>query len=573
MEERKNKEEKNKKLIICLIGVFVVACVFCLLYFNNNKEKYVYSNNDNFKEFSYNIKLSDYIYEITYLDSRIKAAKFVNDQKEDKTEKNNHTIKIVDNIINVQTKNALIKINSIKNPVSVSFVSNYPYAENNGYAYVLNSEGELFRVYYDTAQGKNAAHDTMISYIDKYELPKIESYSVNVESLNGDKDIDFYVVAKTNDGKYYTDYFFVARNSEDNRLNEIKDVSVSNRSSYEVINSYKGLLDAGGGYNYDVKCSENDKTTFHAMTSKVECFNSDDRYIFYKDNLELRIYDTKKNNYYVVNTNNTSSEGYNLVATDEKLIGMTYNDKNNETFFSFTSAQEMYKDKYTFGDVLNINYIAANDENNAYILSLNNEKIVLSTKSNDYQYTYMLYGDNYISLVATDGDMKKIYNSNLQLIIDDFANISDVDINSSNNLIIVKNNKSIITYDKNGKIINTNNKYSKVLSISEDYVIYLDSNKVKYSKNDKDLGTVIELDNSDEVLNAYKSENEIYVSVKNNKVTVTDVWNACEKNDLCNQITKEDIKKYNLGYTYTYNVDTKKIEKYADIVDDVTGFN
>ena len=130
-------------------------------------------------------------------------------------------IKIVDDKVNIITGNAKIKIDSIKNPISVSLISNYSYTETDGFAYVLNDEGKLYRIFYSTDKGENASHDTMYSSVKEYGLPKVESYTINAGYLGDYEDNSFFVIAKTFDNKYYTDFFFIAFNSPQNYFSYI----------------------------------------------------------------------------------------------------------------------------------------------------------------------------------------------------------------------------------------------------------------------------------------------------------------------------------------------------------------
>lgn len=584
MEEKNKNIEDNKsksKVKLYLVIVISILVLVGLGYFIYNKVA------NSYKEYLDTIEISGDAHKITNLSLRLESATFLNNQTEETVYKGpnkyKHTIKIVNNKVVIITENNKIEIESINNPVSVSLISNYSYSETDGIAYVLNDEGKIYRILYSTDQSKNASRDYMYSDVTEYELPKVESYTINAGYLGDYESNSFFVIAKTYDNKYYTDYFFVSFFSPQNYLKEIVDVSLSNQNNYDTVKGYKGLLLDTGGYNYDSKCNTTDTVSFHTTTKKIECYySSSERYILYKDNYELKIYDLQKNKYYIVNITVKNGINYNLVAPNEELVGITYSEQGQEkySFYSLVNGKIMYKNKYEFLDILNKNYLATYDSvgesKSAYVLSTTSEKIVLTEKNKcdngNLFFSDMDNNNNYITLVCVQEEeeyvknIKKIYTSDLKVILDDFKDVTGVYSDKNNNLVIVKNYNKIITYDKSGKVINTNEKYSKVLNVYEDYIIYQDSNNIKYSKDNKELGTVLELKDKEEVSYAFMDANQITITTRSESVTVDDVWNDCKNNYVCEETTKDTIKDCEFGYSYVYDLKTKKTTKYADIV-------
>lgn len=384
--------------------------------------------------------------------------------------------------------------------------------------------------------------------------------------------------------------------------NEYRQVEVEKET---LINNYKGLKEENistyaNSFNCNYSLPEYGNkyvkdVVLKTESSSVDCLDYNEKYILYVDNNKLKVYNSLENKYYVLNFQYLEENDYSLASTYKgDIVGLFYSvpeeNGGNIAFYSIKNDKEMYKDGYYLMSILNDDYIAAsgNDYRSAYVLSTNEEKVLLSKKYEgeglltpiySLVQTYHGENENYIYLTnecnasecpQEDGE-NALYTKDLKLISNDFNQMT---IDKDNHLILL-NGDTITTYDKKGNIISSNNKYKNVLLIEEKYIIYINSNEVILASNNNDIDTMLTLDDGEKIVYSIdvkrddKTENieKFIIDVENKNVTSNEVWNYCSINDNCISEDKEDIESCTFGYTYEYNIKNKSSDKYPNVVE------
>ena len=192
------KKEKNSAYVLITFIIVVILCV--LGYF------YLVKRND---ESGVTIQaVSKDAKEVKGLNEMLSEATFVNGQKEIELEDfdgtMNISVKIENQTIVIRALDKSVNVTKIKDPVSISTFLVGGEDSLPVDVYVLNKEGKLYHIYFfvGTSDDKDV-------HVVEFALPDVESYSTNVKDIENHEMWTNFVVAKTKDGKYYTDYDFL----------------------------------------------------------------------------------------------------------------------------------------------------------------------------------------------------------------------------------------------------------------------------------------------------------------------------------------------------------------------------
>jgi hypothetical protein len=135
---------------------------------------------------------------INNLDTIIKNAQFISNNTEDSIE-DNISAKITDNNIIIDSGDIVYILDSIESAkaIKVSYLSDadiYPIQ-----AYILTDNNELYNL---------LIYEDESSTINKYNINNIISFTMNADYLDNTEWSRNFIIIKTTDNKYYTDYQF-----------------------------------------------------------------------------------------------------------------------------------------------------------------------------------------------------------------------------------------------------------------------------------------------------------------------------------------------------------------------------
>ncbi len=194
-------DEKNSAVVLAVFIVVVLLCIGAYLLLKNKNNKVTEDANIQ--------ALSKDIVEVENLDEIVSKSKFVSDQKEVKLDEDfgeghNILVKIEDQTIAIRTAKRSVNVTSIKDPVAVGTF--YVGGEDSlpVDVYVLNKENKLYHIKFYAADFER---DQTVKVV-QFALSDVESFSTAVVDLENHEMWTNFVVAKTKDGKYYTDYHF-----------------------------------------------------------------------------------------------------------------------------------------------------------------------------------------------------------------------------------------------------------------------------------------------------------------------------------------------------------------------------
>lgn len=332
--------------------------------------------------------------------------------------------------------------------------------------------------------------------------------------------------------------------------------------------------------------TEGEEIEFYISSGSYFCIEKrDEKYLLYLDNNKIKLYDSIKDKYYIVNID-MDYDRYELISDPEtnEIYGIVYynNDLDNrsESYYSIKSDATIYEG-YTHIYYLHNGYLGARyyskspDNVYTYILDINKNKILMeeNEKLSDYALSYInsyIYIGNYIllqgCLMSNFCPPLKVYTQDLKEIASDFDSLA---FDNNENVLILKDGK-ITTYDENGNVVSESNKAGKILDLFSsgfyaysDYMVYLDSNEIKILKEDEEIVTLGTFDESnDKLYSVYYYDGEFEVEVINKNIILDEGWDACINNNkyyLCFWESKEE--GYSYAYSYKYNLKTKHLTK------------
>ena len=354
---------------------------------------------------------------------------------------------------------------------------------------------------------------------------------------------------------------------------------------------YYDKLDKDFCYYDDItKCSSN-KIFIRTETDNIKKYNEfEDKYVFYKDNDKIKVYDNKKGESYIINIDsNYFGYNFNVDFLTKEFEGIIYfeTDESYASYYSVRLNKTLYDKEYRELYFLSDNYLMGNEYECESYNCRQTKTNLLSAKENNKLLSYTLKNKGngiyeermYYELLRNDKNTYiclstfidatiyvEIYNTDYKKIASDIGEYSAA-ISSDGSLYIAKD--GITTkYNKNGEVVKTSEKYN-VLQVINDYIVTIKDDNLVLIDIDGIVKTITQWNKNDNEYVLYQSklikENEkekIVLSVKDKNVTLNDVWQFCLESNKCDNVTEQDLKEYyTYGYNYYYDKSTNKITK------------
>ena len=239
--------------------------------------------------------------------------------------------------------------------------------------------------------------------------------------------------------------------------------------------------------------------------AEVLAVDQNGKYLIYNDKV-IKIYDIK--NKTVKDTKLSGNyEDYTFFINEDgnNVNGIAFRDSNDYIgYYNVSLEKSLYydkkykKDDSPFISRLNDNYLSLETDDYAYLLSSNEEKVVLSHKYKEnegdwYGYGVITIGNKYIydfSACVDDCVTYKLYDENFK----EFYNgeVSEYNMSYSKNYIYIFENNIIKKYDNSGNVVATIDKYKDIKRFGENYVVYIsDGNLVVENMDDQSENKVI----------------------------------------------------------------------------------
>ena len=373
-----------------------------------------------------------------------------------------------------------------------------------------------------------------------------------------------------------------------------KGLTLDNSSNY--INGITIYFDKNEEYfcYYDdiSKCS-NKKIFIKTESEDAKVFDEfEDKYVFYKDNEKIKVYNNYFKKSYVINiATNYFSYSFNTDDLSKEFVSITYleTDESFASYYSVTDDKIIYDKAYKEMMFLSSDYVTGSEftcekdicrQTKTNLLSTKENKVLLShtfKKKTDGYYEenlfYQLLKNNKQTFICLSTFIdatiyEEIYNTDYKLLQQDIGEFS-VSVSSEGYLYVEKN--GIVTaYNKDGNVIKKSDK-NNVLQLIDDYIVIVKNDKLVLMTIDGDYTDIVSWNKNKNIYNVYysksiieKDKKKIVLGVIDSSVTIDDVWNACDKVDGCDGYSKEDIQNYyDLGYLYYYDVATKIVTKVA----------
>ena len=339
------------------------------------------------------------------------------------------------------------------------------------------------------------------------------------------------------------------------------------------------------------KCSSK-KISIKTETNNVTKYNEyKDKYVFYKDNNKVKVYNNYTQKSYVIKDIGTNYFSYSFYTDDltDDFIGIIYyeTDESYATYYSIIEGKIIYDKDYKDMNFLSKDYVTGSEfecsknictQNKTNLLSTKENKILMSYKykkdPNGYYENNIYYQllrnekETYICLSTfIDATIYlEIYNTDFKKLQEDIGEFS-ASISKDGYLYIEKN--GIVTaYDNNGKVVKKSEKYN-VLQIIDDYIVTIKNDKLVLITVDNKITEIASWNkNKNEYMIYYSkslvvdNKHQVLLAVIDSDVTVDDVWNECTKKKSCNVNNKEELEYYyDLGYMYYYTIERKEIKK------------
>ena len=234
-------------------------------------------------------------------------------------------------------------------------------------------------------------------------------------------------------------------------------------------------------------------------TKDAKVIDIDSLYVLYKDD-GIYLYDVNNKKTYKVELD-SNYEGYAIVLnTDEnKILGISYIKANGDTgFFNYAKSKRMYDGKFkvTLPEKdyyvkelfrpLSDKYMTYNfyDENDGYLLNINEEKEELKYASNDEtnRYFNVLYsknGKNVYYVCGIDCDtIYAFYSDSLKQFFNKPIEYNEFDADLDKKIVLVKDTDGVKKFDFDGNLVKSYPEFTNVKSISKDHVLYVKDNKL-----------------------------------------------------------------------------------------------
>ena len=234
-------------------------------------------------------------------------------------------------------------------------------------------------------------------------------------------------------------------------------------------------------------------------------------YLLIKDGEKYKIYNRKTKETTTLNfqTNRKNVELGTIGYGDTlEVVGLIYYDRiedkdggeynTNAGYYNIAKDQKMYEGKFDSIEVETKDFLSASkykgngdrrdDEENiyAYLLSANEEKEIMSeNEAQCISFGAIDTKDSYFIMRydgCTGASSVSIYSNDKKILVKDIYS-SDYDF--GDNYVDIYDKNKVITYDTTGKKIKERDVNGKFMMISENYIFYIENNKIKVTDGDK----------------------------------------------------------------------------------------
>ncbi len=284
-----------------------------------------------------------------------------------------------------------------------------------------------------------------------------------LSSMGTYDDITF-VLYKDNGLKIY-DF----KNKETRKLNIPEDDYSLVYDSYNQT-EYFGIINKNKNKYYDLR---DGKETLITIIDKF-----DDIGIIYDDN-GLKIYNIKTKEITPINLEN-KYEDYQLAYKKDEIYGIFYRNDEENGYYNIKNGKILYKNKYKRIYGISEDYAIVYEDTFGpcsaykYLLSTNEEKVILENKENELCSTFGAYKSNngtfLIKYLSNFYPNVNIYTEDLKIIVE---NIQEGYYIYDNNYFYIIENNVIKKYDAKGNLVDTITSYSKPLGFIESYFSYI----------------------------------------------------------------------------------------------------
>ncbi len=262
-------------------------------------------------------------------------------------------------------------------------------------------------------------------------------------------------------------------------------IIASSRSKLELI-IYED--ENGNPHNPHLMCCHTNKIykIIKTNTENAELLDvlQDGKYILYKDDV-LKILNEETNETISVNLEKNYENYYLYTSTsNQELIGIVYYreykdffETNHSGFYNLKINKVLYDNTYSVITLIDGNFLEASkyDETNSHILSINEEKEILSyDRLENILYVYSNGNKKVLVLYNKESKLNSLYTETGELIASNIELIS-----YKENQIYTITNKTLTVYDFDGNI--TTNKSLQDYNIKyliDEYGIYISKNKL-----------------------------------------------------------------------------------------------
>lgn len=248
----------------------------------------------------------------------------------------------------------------------------------------------------------------------------------------------------------------------------------------------------------------------------------DDNYLIYdyKNNRALDLELDKKiyNNIYFCGYKN---KVYGLMISNSDNLFAYYSLKENKFLTDFKYDIVLDNENILYKENKIIVKSSNKEDTNYYVINLDNNKILLSSKNemsvfNNKDYIYYKVKYN-----LDDKFYFEIYNDDFELVFGDIK-YNLFSVSKDGNLVVKNEDDSFSLYTKNGNLIKSSKNYKKILNIVNDYVILIDTDDyLKLVNNDGNVVTKYGKIEDNYVYNydlSYIDENIIYIIFNNGDI-------------------------------------------------------
>ncbi len=239
--------------------------------------------------------------------------------------------------------------------------------------------------------------------------------------------------------------------------------------------------------------------------TKVLAFDRDYLFVLYEDNNKLKIYNKSLNESQGILLEN-NYKSYELYTSNDKssVVGIFYRtDLNYDSpagYFNVETGKKLYEDKY---ETLSMDYdgqfLEGCKNNTIYFLNANLEKEELEYKlseshnCNGYRsegFKLKKYNNKMFYLVVSEFDTNIIYSNSKEVIYD--KKIKEGLVSFNNEYVYFVEDNKVKKYDMDGKLVSTSKTYNNIKLLLNNYIIYVNNNNLVLDNLDSEETKVID---------------------------------------------------------------------------------